>query len=200
MNCDDFNDWLHSRLDSRTILAISHDAKTHLEQCNLCRGQLDAWKQISSILPTDDFAKAIDPVSTTQISHRRNRSRTATWALVGAAVFIGCTLTIAQTIRRANTVVVVDVSVNQDSKSSVFGETSADATPVARDNNIVVHSAELTTPTIDPSSWWQEVQGTDWIGNSMPTMQSMRDGVAPLGRSLVQAVTLLTRFGGGQTS
>jgi hypothetical protein len=43
----------------------------------------------------------------------------------------------------------------------------------------------------DPTDWWNSVQDRDWLGQTMPTVNSVREGVAPIGRSLLRAVTIL---------
>ncbi len=53
---------------------------------------------------------------------------------------------------------------------------------------------------VDPALWWRNVQDQDWLGRTMPAVQSVRDGVAPLGRSLLQAVAILTTSRGESTS
>ena len=45
---------------------------------------------------------------------------------------------------------------------------------------------------VDPALWWRSVQDRDWLGQTMPTVNSVREGVAPIGRSLLRAVTILT--------
>ena len=52
----------------------------------------------------------------------------------------------------------------------------------------------------DPAAWFQDVQQRDWLGQTMPTVESFRDGVAPIGRSLLRAVTILTTSGHGRPS
>lgn len=53
---------------------------------------------------------------------------------------------------------------------------------------------------VDPVLWWRNVQDQDWIGQTMPAVHSVRDGVAPLGRSLLQAVAILATGRGESTS
>ena len=57
-----------------------------------------------------------------------------------------------------------------------------------------------TVPELDPAGWWRSVQDRDWVGQTMPTVQSVKEGVAPLGRTLMRAVTILTIGGQDQTS
>jgi hypothetical protein len=59
-------------------------------------------------------------------------------------------------------------------------------------------------------SWWKGIQGSEWVdrdwiqqnwvNRTMPTVRSMQEGVAPLGRTLMRAVTILTLGGRDQTS
>lgn len=53
---------------------------------------------------------------------------------------------------------------------------------------------------MDPALWWRHVQDRDWVEQTMPTVRSVREGVAPIGRSLMRAVTILTIGGREQTS
>jgi hypothetical protein len=53
---------------------------------------------------------------------------------------------------------------------------------------------------VDPADWWRNMRAKDWIGQTMPAVHSVRDGVAPLGRSLLQAVAILTTGAGESTS
>lgn len=46
--------------------------------------------------------------------------------------------------------------------------------------------------TVDPALWWRDVQQRNWVSQTMPAVRRVREGVAPLGRSLLQAVTILT--------
>jgi hypothetical protein len=53
---------------------------------------------------------------------------------------------------------------------------------------------------VDPVGWWRDVQDRDWVSQTMPTVRSMQEGVAPLGRTLMRAMTILTTGGRDQTS
>jgi hypothetical protein len=61
-------------------------------------------------------------------------------------------------------------------------------------------AASLVAADVDPTNWWRQVHGRDWFGETMPAVRRVREGVAPLGRSLLQAVTILTIGGGGRTT
>ncbi len=52
----------------------------------------------------------------------------------------------------------------------------------------------------DPIVWIQGVHERYWVEQTMPTVSSFRAGVAPMGRSLLKAVTILTTTQGGQTT
>ena len=60
--------------------------------------------------------------------------------------------------------------------------------------------ANAAIANVDPTAWWQQLQNRDWIGQTMPTVQSVRAGVEPFGKPFKQAVSILTMGGQGQTS
>jgi hypothetical protein len=53
---------------------------------------------------------------------------------------------------------------------------------------------------LDPNLWWDDLRQRDWVGQTMPTVRTVRDGVAPLGRSIQRAATLLATAPREQTS
>ena len=54
--------------------------------------------------------------------------------------------------------------------------------------------------SLDALEWWASVRDRDWLAQAMPAVRSVQQGVAPLGRSLLQAVTVLTVGDPGQAS
>ncbi len=227
MNCDDFGDWLHHQLDHHRQPIADDRVQNHLADCDSCRGQWDAWQQISTVLPTDHLRSvvAMPMVDATNDQHQPNQHQPVQ-QIIGPR-------------KNASAAVVMLVACAASIGGLVFGIThlAVDGSPtkVAMDD-VVVGAGDLHSPTDErlqadadatpdsggspqpsvdqpqPTSmlasmsidqWWHEVNQRSWIDSTMPsvmpTVESVRQGVAPLGRSLVQAVGLLTRFGGGQT-
>ena len=54
--------------------------------------------------------------------------------------------------------------------------------------------------TVQAVQWWETIRQRNWMAQTMPTVRSVQSGVAPLGRSLIQAVTILTVGDPNQTS
>ena len=81
-----------------------------------------------------------------------------------------------------------------DRVEAVVADTAQTRTPVRSDALV------QTGTDLDPASWWRSVQDRDWVGQTMPAVRSVREGVAPLGRSLMRAVTILAIGGRDQTS
>ena len=172
MNCDQFARRMHDCLDHRVSLDRDLDLSQHADQCESCRAQLDAWRQIATIMPGG--------------AHRRRhptahmpsaRAWLTTAAGLAAAVCLAL-LIVARGDRDADAPIVTDAAVTQE------------------------HPAVLAQATgeMDPARWWRSVQDRDWVGQTMPAVRSVREGVAPLGRSLMRAVTILTIGGRDQTS
>jgi hypothetical protein len=205
MKCDEFNEWLQNQLDERHAVVFSRQARKHLSKCHVCRDQLNAWKQIASILPVHHELDAIEAAVPD-----RPYPQWTTWVAVACAAVL-CFVLLSPRIFQSETSVVGANLPNQASNTqssgamtqSHFQTNSDEHAGISRQDTIQPDAAQNHS-VIDPSRWWQDVQKRDWINltidNTKPTVESMRNGVAPLGRSLVIAVALLTRIGGDQTS
>lgn len=193
MNCDDFTVWLNEHLDSRTELHLTDSVQQHIDTCHACAGQLSAWQQISLVLPNDKQVQTFRR----PVKRRRNLPVAVTLLVASAACLMTMFLGLSAWNHRDATLVTAQSSTTLGTDSS-----SQPALP-----NVDDSPQESVDPSLNPSfvatdagNWWQQVDRQEWIDSAMPTVQSMRDGVAPLGRSFVQAVTLLTRFGGARAS
>ncbi|MDC0288799.1 hypothetical protein OAL01_05050 [Rubripirellula sp.] len=78
--------------------------------------------------------------------------------------------------------------------------TKSNSKPILSDVSASSGTLAQATGELDPVVWWRSVQDRDWVEETMPTVRSVRQGVAPLGRTLVRAVTILTIGGEGRTS
>ena len=76
--------------------------------------------------------------------------------------------------------------------------TVADQVTLSESTN--VSSTGDVQSNLDALEWWASVRDRDWLAQTMPAVRSVQQGVAPLGRSLLQAVTVLTVGDPGQTS
>lgn len=175
MKCEDFTQWLQQRLDDRAELTMPPEISDHVVRCDSCRGQLSAWNQISSILPVER------PEIRANVHSRTVRSNSIVWVSAAAAVIL-----LALFIGRQRHV--EDALVAQAIPNS---ELSTSDTQVNKDVRAI---------SVDPVSLWQEIQSRDWVAQSMPTVESVRDSFAPMGRSLVQAMTILATGGRDQPS
>lgn len=162
MNCDEFNQLMNQRLDDRLPITNDRQLLAHADQCESCLAQLEAWRQIASVLP----------VETTWAEPSRNRKLPFLKLVAGLAAVL--LFAIGFSWGKHDTVASVDVNQSQD----------------------------ILTPIqdMDPMLWWREVQDRDWVGQTMPMVESVQRGVAPLGRSLMRAATILTIGGPNQTS
>ena len=69
MKCEDFADWLQTTLDERNRLKLPPDLAQHVQECECCRGQLDAWHQIASLLPTANLVTETPRVDHLSLIH-----------------------------------------------------------------------------------------------------------------------------------
>jgi len=181
VNCNDFHQRLQRHLDDRIRPESDVELVRHTKQCEVCRGQLNAWRRVSSLMPAPSAHGGRSPRLDSQ------RSRPIHWSLGGLAfaaslVFFVVTWT-------------GDPKPNPSSQASV----SASITQPVRVGNQPGQLAGAQ-PNLDPARWWEQVHERDWVGQTMPTFRSVQQGVAPLGRTLMRAVTILTIGGREQTT
>jgi len=170
MNCDDFLERLQHRLDHRQPIDQDQPLQHHATHCDLCRGQLFAWQQISQIMPTA-MAEPIE--NRAPLLRRLALSATMIAAAVMFAFFV----------------------ITSDSERSAVGSVSVRFDRIETAETLVARDS-----TVDASQWIRSVRERQWIDETMPTVYSFREGVAPIGRSLIRAVTILTTSSAEQPS
>lgn len=171
MNCDQFGKRMHRSLDNRIPLDGDGELCRHAQSCESCRAQLAAWRQISSIMPCEQGGSR--PVPGRKFTAARGVS-----AMVGlaAAMLLAFSVVRDQSGSKSPG---VDERGAADPHQTVLAQTGGD---------------------LDPTLWWRSVQDRDWVDRTMPAVRSVQKGVAPLGRSLLRAVTILTTGARDQTS
>ena len=169
MNCDEFLQRLHQRLDHRKSIDDDHELCQHASRCESCGAQLAAWRQIASVIP---------------------RTAPAPTPGTGGRSRIGKAVSVIAGLAAAILLVVIFAPRGWQSDP-----------PVAAKSDSPTETALASSGSqLDPTIWWQSVQDRDWVGQTMPTVKSVQEGVAPIGRSLMRAVTILTIGGRDQTS
>ena len=181
MNCDAFGQRLHQCLDDRLPIASDMELCRHSEHCQSCRAQMHAWCQIATIMPERATVLRSTDMGPGSAS---KRSIGLLPALTGLAA--------------AMLIAVTSFWYVSDLGTAIVDSGAADADSVGVDDHEVVLAQ--VTGELDPAGWWRRVQDRDWVGQTMPAVQSVKQGVAPIGRSLLRAVTILTTSGHDQTS
>ncbi len=191
MNCEEFAQRMHHCLDHRSALEDQGDLASHASQCESCRAQLEAWQQISSIMPEVTVEVRGDETT----GDTRGKSIAMFMGLAAAVLFAAVSLWGRADI---DTPVVADSTIGNPTVAARDDGEMAEVTGAesgSRPTMLAQAAVEL-----DPTSWWQSVQDQDWVDRTMPAVRSVQEGVAPLGRSLMRAVTILTTGGHDQTS
>lgn len=199
MDCDQFDTRLHEQLDRRACPAADPDLSAHAERCPACAERLTAWSRveaaIGSMMPAHDpiasdcdradrgreaevslaFSDSRDFVSAGRRASRRGRFRQRRWAAAGLAAAL---------------LLVARVQVDW-SQREVVGTPSAKVPAATGELGSRSELGLLASFDEDPE-WLREVADRQWLDQTLPAVRSVRDGVAPLGRTLLQAMALLT--------
>ncbi|TWU26584.1 hypothetical protein Pla52o_04370 [Novipirellula galeiformis] len=181
MTCDEFMATLQDQLDQQESLLDHRGLQLHASQCEQCRGRWIAWQQIATVLPTHSLHR--HPVSTRRLGHRN--------VMLGAILAMAASLLVAFLVPRSPEPAIAVVAAASSPRAPERAVVPMNARPM----NSVENATYLLQT--NPAVWLQDVQQRDWLGNTMPTVRSFGEGVAPIGRSLLRAVTLLTTSGNG---
>ncbi|TWT83940.1 hypothetical protein CA13_54140 [Planctomycetes bacterium CA13] len=197
MNCDDFVQRLHERIDERLSLEEDIPLQHHAAHCDVCGGQLFAWQQISRVLPT------CEPVPKKSAARFVTRLAVSV-AMIAASVFFAFVVMTSDPNSESSSPSLAMLSGSKPLlASSPMTIAAPDATAFVSKETTEQLTEQLTESPpsrIAASEWVDVVRKRDWVRQSMPTVQSFGRGVAPLGRSLLRAVTILTTSGNGQPS
>ena len=191
MNCDEFLARMHDHIDCR--LPLDEDAKlrSHAKRCTSCQEKWNAWRRIASTLTGPNNRTASPPQ--TDVPNRRVPN---TLPIKPSRTLIGFGLAVAASVM----LMVLSWSfggLNNDQVGSSAITTTAMTVQNQGPDGSPSFAFLSRDPAISPDRWWEEVQQRDWLAQTMPTVRSVRDGVAPLGRSILQAVSILT-IGSGE--
>ena len=179
MNCADFHERLQRRLDDRVRPETDRDLVRHTQQCEDCRGQLEIWRRVASLMPSD--SSHVGPCAPSGTRAKRRLG----WVVTGlAASIVLCFAAIRE----------------RGSAPASQSRLQASIEAPDRPGSPTIGVSRSLADAADPIGWWEEVQGRDWVSRTMPTVRSMQEGVAPLGRTLMRAVTILTIGGRDQAS
>lgn len=172
MKCADFHDRLQELIDQRVDVDSDQLIGEHAAECAQCCDRMIAWRRIHSVVSP----KVTRPKVTAPSVNRR--SKWIAYATVAAALLF----TVGWQFAKSDT---------DPSKTTIVAQQPSNA-DAATDRDI-----ESLLAQSEAADWWA-AEGGDWVAQTMPAVRNVRKGMAPLGRSLLQAVTILTIGGGDQ--
>ena len=163
MNCRGFQERMQVRLDERLSLHDDPILVEHASQCRACANDLEAWKSI-------ELAVAV-PANECSLPAKAHSPDHLTLVNVYPILAIA-----------ACALLLVGFSGwdNSQQRVAVASVDQVEAAPVDMDK------------ALEAAEWFNSMTKREWLTETMPAVRSMQEGVAPLGRSFVQLVTILT--------
>jgi hypothetical protein len=186
MNCNDFQRQFHHQLDQRDR-SFDDAMQQHMRGCDHCRGQIQLWDLIEHSVQSPSPANLFC-----------GPSLASSWPQTLGQFARGCAKPVAAMAVAASLLWMI-FGISDDSTLPVVSKTQEvrPADLIVSESNIPSgpagwQSGATTQPAIHPALLWNDLRQRDWLGETMPTVHYVRDGVAPLGRSIKRAATLLT--------
>ncbi|MCS7471567.1 hypothetical protein NZK35_33375 [Stieleria sp. ICT_E10.1] len=203
MRCDQFHDRLDQLLDARQDVGQDALLCDHAEQCQTCRDSLQIWCTIDAIVSPEESlspADAAPPMSSRRSVPMATTGRWATGAWATAAVVLMC---VAIAGRWLSTDPATGNSESLAIASVIADGTFASQIPASPSAAKSAHEPSPGEPLQPPaqpravaislptSQWWSVVSDEPWVHHTLPAVNSVRIGVAPIGRSMKQAIAIL---------
>lgn len=175
-DCDQFADRLQRLLDQRADVAEDAWLKSHAQDCQQCEMDWEVWASIDQTLNLNESLEDTNaPAETHRLAPIRTKRILSTPSMVAASLVVFALGTVwavrssdPSLGNRAPTVAKSDPHASPGGQGDIamFAKNLGDGDLVLDHNQLIDHT--------------------------MPTVRNVGQGVAPLGRSLRQAVTILT--------
>ncbi len=177
-DCQRFDRRMQERLDAREAIDDDVMLREHAASCAACRQRREAWLRIErGLLPASGASEVGHGAASGWRPSRGDRSLLGRMTIVAAAA----ALLMMVAVRRFD-------AAGPESSSVVVVASGDRATGGRVPKGMMV--ADVSAP------WIGEFSKQAWFDRTMPAVRSVRDGVAPLGRSFLQAVAILSHGGG----
>lgn len=197
MNCDQFDDRLDQQLDRRRAVESDVDLQRHAARCPACHGKLKLWRQIetslggSSAWPEADRSEAATGVSPTD-----RRATPVTRHMVVALAVAASLLT---------TISLVPLALRIGNRARVATAPPPSAQP-PKTADVGRQGFTLDDPAFAPrppqesfdvvadwsgERWWESVSEDAWLLETIPAVNTVREGFAPIEKSVRRAIAIL---------
>ncbi|MCO8124198.1 hypothetical protein NHH03_20815 [Stieleria sp. TO1_6] len=186
MRCEQFQQRMDQLLDQRRELRGDRPLHQHAQRCAECQRRLDLWCKINQALAfqdpeADSAAGSVTPVA---VRHRQrivHRIATAAAILVASlagwmAVSDSSSQKIASPVELAQ-----PIAAQQPGHSGSLIDAETDSVAAGQPSELARQSQQ----------WWDVVQDDSWVDRTIPAVNSVRYGVAPIGRTMRRAFTIL---------
>lgn len=207
MRCDQFHDRLDQLLDARQDVGQDALLCDHADQCQTCRDSLQIWCTIDAFVSPEEPLSPADaappmpghrgvPIATT------GRWATRAWA-TAAVVLVYVAIAGRWLSNDSSTGTPESLAV----ASVITDGTFASQIPASPGVAERAQATSLNEPSRPPtaaislptSQWWSVVSDEPWVHHTLPAVNSVRIGVAPIGRSMKQAIAILMIQSGSTT-
>lgn len=203
MNCEQFEQRLQGLLDRRHDLHCDVPLQDHAKACEDCRDRMTIWLQIGSVLEEDLQGTPVQIVKDSLLCEHVGGAVTEPSRRHGIFPFIAAMAAVVLamwTLHRTfeNTTTLQTMVFNRPFAQAVppdGGDFAPEPAGPARTSGLSnnrsdrLANAGLFDGSWRPVQWWSQVADDRW--DALAGVDSVREGVAPIGRSVRRAMTIL---------
>lgn len=197
MNCEQFQERMDALLDRREDVTTDAPLLRHAADCSCCRQRLAVWSQISDTVasqPAGFQPTGCQP--TVQTASGRDSRRPRINPLFNPSRRLASVLAMAAGILVLTSLGRWLVPPSQPSNQSIASAELPQQVDAPDSKNTAVNQNSM--PSLSPQAapwqsgrWWSAMADEQWVHHTIPAVDSVRQGVAPIGRSMRQAVAIL---------
>ena len=197
MRCDQFQQRLDWLLDQRRNVRQDDSLCRHSEKCDVCRERLEIWDQIDVFVSPDPLA--VSRLEESRPVSRQTKSRVK-MRLMQSALAVGAAILLFVSLNPLRQNPLGPVGQPESQKIASTLEIPPEPEALRELSRIESESPDQNPPvTVEPagqlvwqsSRWWTAVSDDQWVSQTIPAVTSVRLGVAPIGRSMKRALSIL---------
>ena len=183
MNCDQFQSRMDSLLDMRCDVSKDELLGRHAQTCSACAERLCVWGRISEVVLME-----AEPVNRSVRRFSPNASRSKNKVVYVGVVAVAAAVVLFVSIGRWR----FPNSAQPRVASAIDWDAHWDAPSDAGDGQEnLVSAAPQARLLWQSEGWWTTMPDEQWVHYTMPGVDTVRQGVAPIGRSMKQAIAIL---------
>ena len=189
LSCEQFRRRMDELLDDRRDAATDAVLRNHADDCSTCRDALRLWSQVDLVFSGHADRQDPPPVRPAAISNTLSpQAKTALTLAAAVLLLLGLGRLISLSSQPENRII---ASAELPESSGAMAPLRSGGDETSSTDSPDQELANAEDPAWRSGNWWIAVADDRWVQHTLPAVDSVRQSVAPIGRSMKQAIAIL---------